>query len=67
MPIRGDKSSAEQRPLKIGMSLPEPKTLTYDDPTGGAGMMDQSALNDRKVQRHPESGVKSTRRINIRT
>jgi len=31
-----------------------------DDPTGGAGMKDQSAFDDREVQRHPESGDKST-------
>jgi hypothetical protein len=61
IPIRGVKSSAEQRPLKRGMSLPErnsshtmtlpePKSA-YNDPTGGAGMKVQSALNDREVQR----------------
>ena len=30
-------------------------------------MKDQSALNDREVQRHPESGDERTRRMNIRT
>jgi len=65
-PIRGDESSAEQRPLKRGMTLPEPKSR-YNDPTGGAGMRDQSALNDREVQRHPESRDKCTRTINIHT
>ena len=44
-PIRGDESSAEQRQLKRGMTLPEPKS-SYDDPAGGAGIKDQSALND---------------------
>jgi len=36
-----------------------------DNPTGDAGMMDQSALNDREVQRHPESGDKCTQRAGI--
>jgi len=31
----------------------------YDDPTGGAGMKDQSALDEREVQWHPESGDKT--------
>ena len=42
----------------------------YYDPTGDAGMKDQSALNDREVQprwMHAASGDKRTRRINIRT
>jgi len=38
-----------------------------DNPTEGAGKNDQSALEDRVVQRHPESGDKRTRGINIRT
>ena len=42
--------------------------LIYNDPTGGARMMDQSALNDSKLQRDPESGDKHTQqRIKIRT
>ena len=60
-PTRGDESLVEQRPLKRVMSLPERKSShrmtlpeaksAYNDPTGGAGMKDQSALNDREVQR----------------
>jgi hypothetical protein len=34
--------------------------LIYYDPTGGARMKDQSALNERKIQRDPESGNKRT-------
>jgi len=66
-PFGGDESSAEQRPLKSRMTLLEPKSA-YDDPTGGAEMKDQSALNDRAVQRHPLAGDKlSWRRSNICT
>ena len=47
---------------------PRTNILIYDDPTGGAGMQDQSALNDREVQRHRESGDKHAYgRIDIRT
>jgi len=47
--IRGDESSAEQRPVErdedTGTENPN------DDPTRGAGMMYRNALNDTEAQR----------------
>jgi len=40
--------------------LTRTQLLIYYDPTGGAGMKDQCAVNDRKVQRDPERGDKHT-------
>jgi len=59
MPIAGDRSSAKQRPLKRRMTRPEPIS-SYDDPTSGASIQNQSTLNNREVQRHPERGDKRT-------
>jgi len=36
------------------------KIHIYDDPTGGAGIENQSTLNNREVQQHPERGDKRT-------
>lgn len=41
--------------IKVRADHTRTEILTYDDPTGGAGLINQIAPNDRTVQPDPES------------